>query len=137
MSNPYLLFSSLFALLPLAFFYLKAHKNKYESRLAGLLVINLVLSLLFWSNPVKKGLIHKIDAFFARASIIWFIIYIIFFKKISIIYKAIFLILFLIGMLMFYYSSKESSKSWCSKNHSMCHMFFHLFIFLAACFAFI
>jgi hypothetical protein len=27
MSNPYLLFSSLFALLPLAFFYLKSHKN--------------------------------------------------------------------------------------------------------------
>ena len=137
MSNPYLLFSSFFGLLPLAFFYLNPHKNNYENVLVCLLLINFGLSLLFWSKPIKNGTIHTIDAFFARVSFICFIAYIVFLKKISIIYKIISIFLFLIGIVMFYNGDKESSKNWCSKNHSMCHMFFHLFIFLAACFAFI
>ena len=54
MTNPYLLFSSLFVLLPLSFFYFKMNKNNYEYILANLLIINIILSLLFWYNPIKK-----------------------------------------------------------------------------------
>ena len=137
MSNPYLLFSSLFVLLPLSFFYFKEDKNNYEYFLALLLIINLILSLLFWSNPIKQGLIHKIDAFFARVSLICFILYIIFLKNTTNSCKTIFLIISSIGIAMFLYGDKESSKDWCSKNHTNCHMFFHTFAFIAACCAFV
>ena len=137
MSNHYLLLSSLFVLLPLYFFYLKTHKNYYEYILAGLLVINMVLSLLFWSNPIKNGLIHKIDAFFARISLICFILYIVFLKENSILDKVIFIGLSLIAISMFLCGDKESSKNWCSKNHINFHMCFHLLSFLAACYAFL
>ena len=132
MTNIYLLLSSLLVLLPLSFFYLKTNKNNYEYILANLLIINMILSLLFWSNPIKKGLIHKIDAFFARASLICFILYIVFLKKNSIFDKVIFIGLFLIGVSMFLSGDKESSKNWCSKNHINFHMCFHLISFLAA-----
>lgn len=137
MTNIYLLLSSLLVLLPLSFFYLKTNKNNYEYILANLLIINMILSLLFWSNPIKKGLIHKIDAFFARVSLVCFILYIVFLKKISILCKMSFLILFFIGIFMFLCGDKESSKNWCSKNHTNYHMCFHLFAYLAACYAFI
>lgn len=78
MSNQYLLLSSLLVLLPLSLFYMKTDKNKYHYILANLLIINMILSILFWSNPVKQGLIHKIDAVFARISLICFLLYIIF-----------------------------------------------------------
>ena len=52
MTNIYLLLSSLLVLLPLSFFYLKTNKNNYEYILANLLIINMILSLLFWSNPI-------------------------------------------------------------------------------------
>jgi hypothetical protein len=81
MTHQKLLFSSLFILLPLTFFYIKSNKNNYEYILANLLIINMILSLLFWYNPIKNGFIHTIDAFFARVSVICFLIYIVFLKK--------------------------------------------------------
>lgn len=137
MTNSYLLFTSFLILLPLSLFYFKKNKNKYEYILALLLIINLILSLLFWSNPIKNSLIHKIDAFFARVSLIFFVIYILFFKENNIVLNFIILILFLKGIMMFFYSDKESSKSWCSKNHINYHMCFHLFMYLAAFYVFI
>jgi len=136
MSNHHLLFSSLFSLLPLSYFYFKKDKNNYEYVLAALLLINLILSIMFWSNPKKNGLIHKIDAFFARISILFFVIYVIFFKEI-IFHKVCFLILSSITVFMFYNSNKESSKGWCCQTHTNSHMFFHLFAFLGATIAFI
>jgi hypothetical protein len=136
MTNQNLLFSSLFILLPLTFFYVKTNKSNYEYILANLLIINIILSLLFWSNPVKNGLIHIIDAFFARFSVICFLIYIVFLKKNSSLDKIIFYSLFLIGLFMFLCGGKESSKNWCSKSHINYHMCFHLFLSLAACYAF-
>jgi hypothetical protein len=81
----------------------------------------MILSLLFLCNPVKNGLIHTIDAFFARVSVICFV------KKNSSLVKIIFYTLFLIGIFMFLCGDKESSKN---------HMCFHLFLSLVACFAF-
>jgi len=112
MTNQNLLFSSLFFLLPLTFFYLKPNKNNYEYILASLLIINMILSLLFWSNPVKNSLIHTIDAFFARVSVISFLIYIVFLKKNTNLDNIIFYTLFLIGIFMFLCGGKQSSKNW-------------------------
>lgn len=136
MSNPYLLISSFFVLLPLSFFYFKTNKNNYEYILATLLVINLFLSILFWSNPIKNGLIHKIDAFFARVSLISFILYILFIKENTFFCSVNFFILFLLGIIMFLNGDKESSQDWCSKNHTNYHMCFHLFMYLAALYVF-
>lgn len=137
MSNQYLLLSSLLVLLPLSLFYMKTDKNKYHYILANLLIINMILSILFWSNPVKQGLIHKIDAVFARISLICFLLYIIFLQEICILYQALSFILFFTGIFMFSNGDKESSKNWCSKSHINYHMCFHLFVYLAACFAFL
>ena len=137
MSNQYLLLSSLFVLLPLSLFYFKTYKNNYQYILANLLIINMTLSILFWSNPIKQGLIHKIDAFFARISLICFLLYIIFLKEICILYQVLCFILFFMGLFMFLNGHKESCKNWCSKSHTNYHMCFHLFVYLAACFAFL
>lgn len=137
MTNPYLLMSSLFVLIPLLFFYVKTDKNNYEYILATLLVLNMILSLLFWSNPIKNGLIHTIDAFFARVSLICFIIYFVFLKENTTLQKMNCFILLLMGIIMFLYGNNESCKNWCSKNHTNCHMCFHLFVYLSASYAFV
>jgi hypothetical protein len=48
MNVPYLSISSLFLLFPLILFTYKNQQNMYETILAGLLLINIVLSFLFW-----------------------------------------------------------------------------------------
>jgi hypothetical protein len=58
-------------------------------------------------------------------------------KKISILCRTSFFILFFIGIFMFLCGDKESSKNWCSKTHTNYHICFHLFAYLAACYAFI
>jgi hypothetical protein len=122
-------FTSAFGIIPLSAFYLKQNKNIYEYGLAGLLINNILLTILFWRNPIKHSIMHKVDAFFSRFSLVFFTIYIVFAKKLSFI--ACYFILFSIGMGLFYGSNKESCKHWCSKNHILYHMCFHLFICLA------
>jgi len=122
-------FTSTFGVIPLSAFYLKPHKNMYEYGLAGLLINNIFLTILFWRKPIKHSVMHKFDALFARISLLSFTEYILFTKKLSII-KSYFM-LFSIGMVLFYGSNKESSINWCSKNHILYHMCFHLFMCLA------
>ena len=122
-------FTSAFGIIPLSAFYLKQNKNIYEYGLAGLLINNIFLTILFWKNPIKHSVMHKVDALSARISLLSFTIYIVFAKHIFLI--SSYFILFFIGMGLFYGSNKESSKHWCSKNHILYHMCFHLFMCLA------
>ena len=128
-------FTSTFGIIPLSAFYLKPNKNIYEYGLAGLLINNILFTILFWKNPIKHSVMHKLDALFARISLLGITGYIVFTKNNSSI--ALFFILFSIGMGLFYGSNKESCKHWCSTNHTLYHMCFHVFICLAVSCAFI
>jgi hypothetical protein len=78
---------------------------------------------------------HKMDALSARISLLSFTVYIVFTKHIFLI--SSYFILFSIGMGLFYGSNKESCKHWCSKNHILYHMCFHLFMCLAVASSFL
>ena len=128
-------FTSTFGVIPLSVFYLKQNKNIYEYGLAGLLINNILLTILFWRNPIKHSVMHKMDALSARISLLSFTVYIVFTKHIFLI--SSYFILFSIGMGLFYGSNKESSINWCSKNHILYHMCFHLFMCLAVASSFL
>lgn len=129
--------TSLFLLFPIIIFIYNYKNNICETILALLLLINIILSFLFWTNPIEKSLIHFYDGIFAKISFILFSFYILFIKDIGYRIKLTFFIILLLSSIMFYYSNKKSKKKWCSKQHLICHSFFHFFISIGSCIAFI
>jgi len=134
----YLVGSSLLFIIPIAIFLMKKQKNVWEYVLCILLVINFILSLLFWSQPIQHSTIHFYDAIFGRISLFLFIFYIFFIKHFGSpgnLKLLSFIVLFFI-LILFYYSDVYSSKEWCSDNHIMCHFLFHMFISIGCSLAF-
>jgi len=101
-----------------------------EYFLVGLILINIIMSLLFWSNPVDGSVIHILDGFFAKFSLIIFVFYTLFYKQLSnyaiIVYLGILLISLMFAGLSHYYSSRE----WCSNLHVIFHGCMHFFFSL-------
>ena len=101
-----------------------------EYFLVGLILINIIMSLLFWSNPVDGSVIHILDGFFAKFSLIIFVFYTLFYKQLSnyaiIVYLGILLISLMFAGLSHYYSSQE----WCSNLHVIFHGCMHFFFSL-------
>ena len=136
--NTYWLFvSTILFIIPLILCLQNSNRNVYETLLGGLLFANFVLSYLFWIDPVKNSSIHAIDALFARISILFFVLYVIFVKKTKLIYKLLFFISLCIGSLMLYYSNHHSTKEWCSGKHIQCHFLFHIFVIICVIIAFL
>jgi len=136
MNGFYLSITTMFLLFPIIIFIQNDKKNIYETILACLLVINIILSFLFWTNPIENNLIHFYDGICGKISYIVFSIYILFLKNLEYKIKLIYLILIFLSSLMFYFSSKFKKK-WCSKNHLLCHSIFHFLISLGSSIAFI
>jgi hypothetical protein len=144
-------FTSFFLLFPIMVFIFKDsyaktslhsvfYNNKhsiYENMLALLLLINIVLSFLFWSDPIEKNAIHFYDGIFAKISYVCFSIYILFIKNIDYKWKLLFLLFLSSATMMFYYSNQCSKENWCCKSHLTCHSIFHLFTSLGSSIAFI
>jgi hypothetical protein len=78
MNGFYLSITTLFLLFPIVIFVYNKNKPIWEIILAVLLVTNILLSFLFWSNPVKKSAVHVYDGIFAKISYILFPMYILF-----------------------------------------------------------
>jgi len=101
-----------------------------EYLLVGLIVINIIMSLLFWSNPVDGSIIHILDGFFAKFSLIAFVFYTLFYKQLStyaiIVYLGILFVALMFAGLSHYYSSRE----WCSNLHVIFHGCMHFFFSL-------
>ena len=116
--------TSLFLLIPLFLFAYKEDPPIEEFVLAALLLINLMLSIMFWTTPVRHSTLHVYDALFAKISYVAFVVYILFLKDLDI--KWIFVLLLLTSMTLFYYSHVHSSQSWCSREHVACHAVFHI-----------
>jgi len=141
----FLCLTTLFFLLPLVAFLLKklgvfnitnflpVYVSEFitiEYLLVGLIFINIIMSLLFWSNPVDGSIIHIFDGFFAKVSLITFVFYTLFYKQLStyaiIVYLGILFLSLLFAGLSHYYSSQE----WCCNLHVIFHGCMHFFFSL-------
>ena len=118
-------------LLSLTYFYFFVDKNTFEMVFAILLVYTIVMSQLFWSNPVKGSDVYLCDAVVAKITILAFILYT--FWKHGFMWSYILCCV----AISFYYSNLYSSIEWCSYNHVVSHGLLHYFCFMASFFAFI
>lgn len=130
--------SSFLFLIPVISFELyKTNKPIYEYYLAKLLLLTFTMSILFWSNPIRHGIVHKVDAVVARITSMTLAPYIIFMKLPDIYIGSLFCISAIFLGLMIYSSNYCSEKEWCSPKHIMCHFMFHIFSVICIIFAFI
>jgi len=139
--NRILLISSLFFLVPIYVFIKKfvLHKELmsiFEYILVAFILFNIFASLLFWYNGKKNSGFHVVDGVFAKISLIVFIIYVLFFKKIP--YYMIFLFLVLLTYVIYflYCSNYYSTIKWCSEQHIFHHAMFHVCASMGAIYAF-
>lgn len=129
--STFIMFSSMFV------FLMNRHINKYQIGLGILLFINVILSFMLWMNPIHKSVIHKIDGFFAKLSIVLFTIYIAFFSKIDRLLKYVFFLMLSSALIMSYFSNYYSCLEWNSFEHIISHCGFHMFISMGLVFAFV
>jgi hypothetical protein len=129
--------TSLFLFFPIIVFIYKDSNNLYETLLALLLFINIILSSLFWTNPIQNSVIHFYDGIFGKISFFLFTIYILFVKQVDYRLKLTFLGILIVSLTVFYQSNEHSKNEWCSKNHVLCHSIFHILISIGSSIAFV
>ncbi len=118
------------------FFLFFSSHSLIECILAALLISVLITSQLFWYNPIRYSLLHRIDACIAKITILCFIIYT-FLTKLQdnihlFFYILLLLVLFSMAILSEYYSQKE----WLSTHHILFHGLLHICSFIGTFFAF-
>ena len=129
--------TSLFLFFPIIVFIYKDDNNLYETLLALLLYINIILSSLFWTNPIQNSVIHFYDGIFGKISFFLFTIYILFVKQVDYRLKLAFLGILIVSLTVFYQSNEHSKREWCSNNHVLCHSIFHILISIGSSIAFL
>ena len=91
-----------------------------------ILILNMsIFSCLFWIDPVahRNSIFHCLDAFFARMTIIIFILYNLIFQ----IENTPFFTSMGTMTVFFYFSNYYSGRLWCCASHIFCHLCAHLF----------
>lgn len=133
-NHKYLKYTNLLLINPIIYFLSNNSKRKpkLEYVLSLFLIITIILSQLFWNNPIKNSKIHKIDAINAKIVIFSFIIYILIYK-----FKFSFLLVLFAIFISSYFSNYYSKQIWCSNKHLFCHGLLHIFCFIATFYAFI
>jgi len=134
-NHRYLKLTNIILLFPIVYFiFLIQTKicNHIEYILTSLLVLTIFFSQLFWDNPIKNSIIHKIDAIIAKIVIFSFIGYTLLYK-----FKYTYLLILIAITTSFYYSNHFSSQLWCSNKHLICHGLLHFFCFIATFYAFV
>ena len=129
----YLRYTNLLLIISIFYFLINLRHNTpiIEYIFAASLILTIVFSQLFWNNPIKKSIIHKIDAIIARIVIITFIVYTLIYK-----FKFSFLLILLAIAISFYFSNYYSNKEWCCNKHIICHGLLHIFCFIATFYTF-
>ena len=107
-----------------------------EYFLATLLVICSIVSMVFWSNPIKNSQMHKTDKIVAKITITCFILYILFLKNNSLTNLYFYLFLIIATAITFYTSHYYSSKNWTSNKHILTHVLAHILGIIGLCYAF-
>jgi hypothetical protein len=132
----YLCVSSSLLVTSLFYFMLCSSHSIMECFLAFLVVCVLITSQLFWYNPIRYSLLHKIDAIIAKSTILCFFIYTFFIKSQDDIrffgYFALFVVLLFFATLSDHYSQQE----WLSTSHIVFHGLLHIVSFMGTFFAF-
>jgi hypothetical protein len=135
-NHKYLCYTNILLILSILFFIYKTTQetqpNQLETVLATSLVGTIVFSQLFWNNPIKHSIIHKIDAIIAKIVIASFILYTLIYK-----YRFTYLLVLSAIAVSFYFSNHYSSQEWCSNKHLCCHASLHIFCFVATFYAFL
>lgn len=121
-------------LVTFAYFIQNSKKNIHEIFIGSMMLLLFFCSQLFWRNPIRHSIIHKLDAFVAKITIIYSILYTIFAKKMEK-WCYYFTIVGSIAI-AFYASNYYSSKDWCCPNHIFCHCLLHIFCFVASLYVF-
>ena len=103
--------------------------------LATMIISNIILSQLFWSNPEKNSIIHMCDAIVAKIVILTFIIYTCLYK-LGNRKKVVIYLLLLIAIATSFYLSNHYSSKWCSPEHIRSHSCFHICCIFASIFVF-
>jgi hypothetical protein len=136
----YLVWSTMFFLIPLFMFFRKRHRSKYyfyENILAILLICNIVLSVLFWIGPEQYSDRHLYDGYFAKISFVLFSVYVLCVKPLSLeLYRFAVTMIGMVTISM-YYSNECSREKWCSQKHVVAHSLFHLLSSIGCSIAFV
>ena len=133
----YLRVSNGLLILSIVFYYLYSDKNQYENILAFSLVCMLVISQIFWNDPTRYSLVHKIDGLIAKIVGLIFVIYTLFYKGLGDIELTSYVVLLYITITLFLISDKHSSQEWCSQKHLRIHIIFHIMVFIGTLYAFL
>jgi hypothetical protein len=136
MDTTYLQITNLALLFSLWYFYLQSKKNIYECILAAILVLIIICSQIFWSNPIQHSLVHRIDAIVAKVGLTCFILYILFFKKKTWLGGITAILITICIADTFYLSNHFSTIEWCCETHVMFHGMMHMFCYIGTFFAF-
>ena len=101
--------------------------TKIEEILFVFILIQTLLSVGYWVNPFPPfSPIHIVDGIFAKINVLAFSVYVLFIKPLSLFQRLSFLgLLFLAGFL-FYQSDQYSRQTWCCREHTIWHAFFHM-----------
>jgi hypothetical protein len=136
--NPqYLKLTNNLLILSFIFFILNSKKNINEILLSICLIITFLTSQLFWNNPIRYSIIHKLDGFIAKISIIYFLIYTIFYKKLNNYLLYSYLFFMLCALIFFYLSDYYSNIEWCGAIHIYYHSISHIFCFIGSLYSFL
>ena len=131
--------TNLLLVITLGHVYIKPNKVFVEYFLSILLVLVIICSQLFWSNPVRYSLCHIVDSTIAKITMITFIGYTLFYKSCSIssthIIQYIILVFLTLSSLVF--SHIYSSHDWCCFRHIFFHAIAHIMGFASTLYAFL
>ena len=112
-------------------------RPRIEWVLFFILVINGLVSFLFWGDPVPHSDIHVLDGLLGRVSMFLFSVYLLFIKKMPYTYKFGFLCCLYLMLFCFHNSTYHSELDWLCPMHISWHMLFHGLIGTGAMFSFI
>lgn len=104
----------------------KSSLNIYKKVCCILNIGIIICGELFWINPVRNNIYHKIDRSMVRITFFYNVFYIFFIKSTSTLFRLQFLYNIFLFMIFFYISNYYSSKKWCSRNHIISHVIFHI-----------
>ena len=138
-NNLYLCYTNLLLIIPVGYFLFNVRKEtpKIEFLLAAMLLVVIYFSQQFWQNPIKHSQIHRIDAIFAKMTLLTFIVYTFYKFSNSFVHSLSSCLVLIAIATSFYFSNKYSNEEWCSNNHLCCHGLLHIFCFIATFYAFL
>lgn len=131
--------TNLLLVITLGYFYVKPNKIFVEYFLSILLVLVIICSQLFWSNPVRYSLCHIIDSTIAKITMITFIGYTLLYKSYNISSTCLiqYIILVVLTLSSLVFSHIYSSQDWCCFRHVLFHAIAHILGFASTLYAFL